>query len=207
MACALLWRRQKKRRVTRRFAAEDKQLWVGLAAGLFDHSDRSINTRMETALTALVRKLRLKAGMVSVHGENGGEVIAVAGCDASEREELEQGKLAQGGGFFYGHPSRAGQLLAIDYASLSEWRKHPACREQGWEAYLGLNCGERNGRYILVSFFDYVARDQLFSQAEKTLVEQLGPWIAAMVIEKDFVDAADGGFVYAMNTAAEQQEA
>lgn len=160
---------------------------------------------MEIALTTIARKLRLRTGIVTLHGAEGGRVLTVVGGET----ELERDGIIRNEDFFCSMLNQPGQLLAIDYASLSEWRKHPACRVRGLESYIGVHCGEQDGMHLVVSFFDPVPRDRLFSANEKTLVEQVGPWIAAMAIgnEEDFVGAAEEGFDYPMDINPDRREA
>lgn len=193
-AFALLWRRRKKKRRARKSAlTEDRLLWVGLAAGLFDFSDKPANARIEIALKALARKLRLRGALVTAHKEQGCRILAATESDGTLMADLRLDQTFKREQLFGSSLTEIGQMLVIDYASLSEWRNHAACQEYGWESYVGLNCGEQNGEQIVVSFFDQVPRDQLFNWTEKSLVEQLGPWIAAMLVNGAPLESYDSG--------------
>lgn len=165
-------------------AADERTLWVSLAASLFDSAECASSSRIEIALAAIARRLRLRAGIVTLHGRNSCRVIAGAGEDQALVNELKREAPISRISVYCGSLQDRGRSLAIDYASLSEWRKHSAYRERGWESYIGVNCGRYRNEEIVVSFFDTVPREQLFDRGEKALVEQLAPWIAVMVTEE-----------------------
>lgn len=165
-------------RVRRRGNAEESSLWMGLAAGLFEAEDSPVSSRMEIALKAIAKKLGLRAAMVTRHDRNHCAVIASAAETPQLLRGLERGSVVARSSLFCGSVRDEGSSLAIDYASLSEWRAHGALRERGWESYLGVACGSEG---LVVSFFDSRPRPAPFTRAERTLAEQLGPWISSMV--------------------------
>lgn len=176
----MLWRRRRgRRRMARRLAVDDGSLWMGLAAGLFDSADSPASARLEIALLAIAKRLRLQGGLV-VRLE--GDVTRVIASAASSTELLEG--LGRGAELprraLYCGSVPAESTLAVDYASLSEWRKHEACSARGWESFLGVDCGELGGARIVAGFFGNSPRDQLFTRAEAQLLEQMSPWIGAL---------------------------
>jgi hypothetical protein len=184
LAAGLYWRkRRKRRRAARSIAAEDHSLWSGLAAGLFDSSDSPASARLEVALLAIARKLRLRGGIVvRIEGEFA-RVIASVALSESLIEGLAQGTVVSRRALYFGSvPS--GSTLAVDYASLSEWRKHEACIQRGWEAFLGTDCGEAGASRMIAGFFDTSPRDQLFTRAESALLEQMAPWLGTLAQER-----------------------
>lgn len=169
----------------RRSAFEDRLLWVGLAAGLFDSAECPATSRLEIALAAIARKLGLRAGLVTIHGRSTCRIVATAGIEASLLRGLGRGTEVSGASLYFGTLVAKGQSIAIDYASLTEWRRHPACRERGWESCIAVNCGLEQGEDVVVSFFDTSPRGAPFTRSERALIEQLAPWIMAMVGEHD----------------------
>lgn len=202
-----LWKRRRKKNREKTIASDESSLWVGLAAGLFDSADSPSGARMEIALGAVAQRLKVRAGIVTVGGKNGRRVLACASTDAALVSGLEAGSKLLSNSIYCGTVGANGQLLSIDYASLSEWRKHPACRDLGWECYLGLSCGSGGHENLVVAFFDTLPREQLFTAKEKALLEQLGPWIAAMVAIEDFPGAPLAGFDYPLKTSSLTGEA
>jgi hypothetical protein len=174
IAFAAVWRR---RRVTmrRQSDADEGSLWIGLAAGIFDATDSPPSARLEIALAALARRLRLRGALVVYRNGDGCRVIAASGL----LEGLAPGELLSNGETYCGSVG-PNSTLAIDYASLSEWRRHDACRARGWEAFIGLDCGSAGDGRIVVGFFDTAPREKLSTQAELQLLEQMGPWIGAL---------------------------
>ncbi|MGZ3651562.1 MAG: hypothetical protein ACXVB9_15755 [Bdellovibrionota bacterium] len=174
-------RRSKNAKIS---AAEERSLWVGLAAGLFDADDCPPTSRLEIALDAISRKLGLRGALITRHGRNHCAVLAASSTDPALLRGLERGSVISRGSVYCGSLHSAGQCLAIDYASLSEWRGHSAFRERGWESYIAVNCGRSGGEDIVVAFFDFRPRGSIFTRTERVLVEQLAPWISAMVDDK-----------------------
>jgi hypothetical protein len=168
---------QRRGRSQRHGRAEEKSLWGGLAAGLFEADDASAGERMEIALSALSRKLGLRAAMVTRHGRDHCAVVATAGEQPLLLRGLGRGSVVARSSVFCGSVREGASSLAIDYASLSEWRSHPALRERGWESYLGVACGKSS---LVVSFFDSRPRAAPFTRAERALVEQFAPWLSAV---------------------------
>jgi hypothetical protein len=165
----------------KRSAFDDRLLWVGLAAGLFDSEDCPATSRLEIALAAISRKLGLRAAIVTVHSRDACRVLATAGSDASLLRGLNCDSVHARDSLYCGTLAVRGQSLAIDYAGLTEWRRHRAYAERGWESYIAVHCGLEQGEDLVVAFFDTVPRDVFFTRAERALVEQLGPWIATMI--------------------------
>ena len=165
-------------RLSRRKKADESSLWMGLAAGLFEADESSPTSRMEIALRAIAKKLGLRAAMVTRHDRNHGAVITAVAEAPELLRGLERGSVVARSSLFCGAVREDGASLAINYASLSEWRAHPALRERCWESYLGVACGNEG---VVVAFFDSRARAIPFTRAEQALVEQLGPWISSLV--------------------------
>jgi hypothetical protein len=82
---------------------------------------------------------------------------------------------------FCGMLSRERASLAIDYAGISDWRRHPAHADLGWECYIGVRRELSTGEGLTIAFYHSRSRDTLFSPGEKKLVGQLGDWVAAIL--------------------------
>jgi hypothetical protein len=174
-----------RNRKARRSSPQDYSLWTSLTATFFEPEQAVPADRIKSALAAMARKLQLRGGMAILQTPSSTRILAVTGSDYSLVGGLAAGDEIQLASVYCSSLPEKGQALTIDYASLSEWRRHRAFRERGWESYIGA-CGiSAHGSKITVAFFDSVPRDQLFSFSEKALVEQLVPWIA-LVVEEGF---------------------
>lgn len=175
IACVAFWRSRRRVTVRRRSDADEGSLWIGLAAGIFDAADSPPSARMEIALAAMAKRLRLRGALVVYRDQSGCRVIAASGV----LEGLVPGAVLEIGETYCGSVG-PNSTLAIDYASLSEWRRHEACRVRGWEAFVGMDCGDAGEGRIVAGFFDTTPRDHLFTQDELQLLEQMGPWFGAL---------------------------
>jgi hypothetical protein len=176
--CAAAIQRRRIRARRKGAAAAEGSLWMELAAGLFERDEAPASARMEIALAAISRKLGLRAAIVTRHDHNHCAVIAGSSVHPALLRGLERGSVVARSSLFCGSVRSGDPSLSIDYASLSEWRGHPAQGERGWESFVGVACGTDG---VVVSFFDTRPRTLPLTRAERTLVEQLAPWIAAMV--------------------------
>lgn len=199
LASTLLLRRRRRRRVARRLAADEGSLWTGLAAGLFDSADSPPSARLEIALLAIAKRLRLKGGIVVRLDGDSMRVVAASAASEHLLDGLDRGATLPRRALYCGSVP-AGSTLAVDYASLSEWRKHEACATRGWEAFLGVDCGELSGVRIVAGFFDTTPRDQLFTRAEAHLLDQMAPWLGALAGQEESLP------VSASRTARDEQE-
>lgn len=172
-----------------RLANEEGSLWSGLAAGLFDCDNSPAHARLEIALAALATKLKVRGAMITIHGAQNSWVAALS--DGVGISGLRVAQEIQAGTLYSDLLTSPEQILAINYASLSEWRRHPAFLKNGWETYIGVNCGSMNGKAVVVSFFDTVPRVQPFHRMEELLVQQLAPWVAAMLSGYDEIIVPD----------------
>ncbi len=171
--------RRRKHSPRTRVNAEERSLWGGLAAGLFDADHSPAGARLEIALLALAARLKVRGAMISVQGEGAIRIAALS--DPAAISGLRCGQTVVENSLYNGALAARDELLVINYASLSEWRRHPAHRERGWETFLGINCGVLRGENVVVAFFDTAPRETPFSRSEELLVRQLAPWVAAML--------------------------
>jgi hypothetical protein len=68
-------------------------------------------------------------------------------------------------------------LLCIDYASISEWRNHPAHKALGFETYLGISVPLDHSLTASLAFFSKMPRKQFFSPEEREFAQTLGKWV------------------------------
>ncbi len=180
--------------------------WSDFEASLLDPEEMP-DGRIIKALSSIAKKLRLRAALVTVGTGTERQVLASYAQDPSLIAGFGKGMVLNGRSLYCGSLANRPQILAIDYASLSEWRSHSACRDLGWETYFGV-CVERVGdQSVVVAFFDTIPREKPFSKMDSLLLEQLGPLIAAMVEVDAFDSARTDGFVYSEETAQVTGEA
>jgi hypothetical protein len=72
------------------------------------------------------------------------------------------------------------ESVAIDYASLSEWRRHRGYTDLGIESYIGVRREISLGGSLTVAFYGRNPRESVFTEIEKRLVGQLANWIVAI---------------------------
>ena len=191
---------RRRLRSARRSAFEDRLLWVGLAAGLFDSEECPATSRLEIALAALARKLGLRGAMVTLQSKDSCTVVAMAAMNAELIEGLTRGAAVPRRSLYCGNLNARGQSVAIEYASVSTWRHHAAFQLRGWESYIAVNCGLEQGEDLVVAFFDSMPRETAFTRSERALVGQLAPWIASMVGGTDIGwERSEAGAVLTVN--------
>lgn len=189
---ALILRGRRRVKRKRRLADSESSLWLGLAAGLFDSADSPPSARLEIALAAIAKRLGMRGGLVMLRE---GGTCRVLACAAPAAEGLLRGRILARSETYCGSVTE-GTPLVIDYASLSEWRKHEACSLRGWESFVGVDCGGHEDIRFVAGFFDTAARDQLRSRSELQLLEQMAPWIGALAAEEAFSGAPLEGIDY-----------
>lgn len=169
----------------------DSVRWEEMTDALFERpSTGELSERLEQALNTGARKLGLAHGMVALHSGEGCVVLGLVSNEGWDPVGIRAGQPAARGQLYCGMMSESNPSLAIDFASLSEWRRHPAFRQFGWEAYLGCRVELGGGEGLTIGFFHSRPRAALFSRAEKDFVSQLAQWIAAMVQRDRSGDAA-----------------
>ena len=167
------------RKKRRNFFRENHALWGELATIFFDQDSSSAEDRVQLVLQTIARRLGLRGGMIALHGRDHCRILALFSSAPELASGLDPGRIVARRSLYCGVLQSQGDSLAIDYASLSEWRRHPALFARGWESFLAVNCGLEQGQDVILSFFDSSPRANVFSHAEITLVEQLAPWIMA----------------------------
>lgn len=160
----------------------DSKLWQEIATGLFASYDEGLtaNDRIELALRSGMRRLRIGCGIITLNSRDSAKVISIVTSDDVAPHWLSAGREISLALTYCGLLNENRENLAIDFASLSDWRLHSAHRDLGWETFIGTRRALSSGEYLTVSFYDWHARDHIFGQEEKTFVAQLANWITAI---------------------------
>ncbi len=172
--------RRRQARLREPGAAHQEHSWDGVTQGLFEHHGPQVpQDRVETALRTGMRRLGLSHGLIAFHqGENCTILHAVS--DSYEMP-FSPGAIISRKQIFCGVMAQGRDSLVIDFASLSDWRKHAAYQDLGWEAYIGVRIALAEGGWITIGFVSSYPRDSLFSRSEKEFVGQLSQWIFALL--------------------------
>ncbi len=190
----LLVRRRRSRRRRVRAAAELD--WPGVAAAFFErHADNRNSTaeRMHQALTTALRHLELSHCLVALHEGDTFRVVHLSSRGYSAAPALWVGKEVPASEYFCGMLGPQREQMAIDVASISGWRMHPSCRTHGWESYIGVRRALGDGRFLTVSCFDLRPRDQLYSSADKQLLQQVGSWVESVWVRQNQITTEAAG--------------
>lgn len=154
--------------------------WNEIARGCFEahEQDHSTEERVRETMRAALQRLALSHGMVTIHRGGKVKVLHLSSCGYAFAPGLKVGMELPGPLLFCGSLGPRRTLLAIDFASLTNWRGHSAHRQFGWESYLGAGHDLGEAGFVAISCFDLRAREKLFSPSEKEFVKQLAAWIA-----------------------------
>lgn len=152
-----------------------------MAEGLFDRDvSTPLSGRIDLVLGAAARRLGLTHGIVTVRRGSLTEICNLVSLGYDKSRFLTVGSTVERSRFFCGVLRSGRPTITIDFASLSEWRKHPAHVDLGWETYIGAGCEIDEGEWITVAFFQSVPRDNLYSASEKAFVMNLANWVATL---------------------------
>lgn len=177
------WRRKKFLKSNRLSVSKEILVWQDIATSLFHRYGENMDwsERVELALHGGLKKLGIGCGVALFRD---GETVRPLAFAASHPEIAE--RILREGKFPASlsycellHNGRSS--LAIDYASLSDWRNHSAHQQLGWETFIGTQRTLSGGEQLTVAFFDQRARDHIYSPEEKEFVGQLSVWIAAII--------------------------
>jgi hypothetical protein len=164
--------------------AED-QMWSSLAEGLFEqHGEAeslSAEKRIQTILNAGMKRLELRSAFLFLHTEEKSRIVGSASIAYAAKKALQLGAELKRGQTYCSLLSEQRRTIAIDAASLSEWRRHHACQEFGWESYLGVFIPLEQGLSASLVFADSHPRDKLYSMAEKEFISGLASWCGALL--------------------------
>lgn len=173
---------RKNRKHSNPWAQEYKIPWADMAQSVFEmENSGSPENRMELALRTGIKKLGLSSGIISLHRGPECKVLSLQSEGYEIPKGIECGQKIAGRRIFCGEIKGDGEVLAIDFASLSEWRRHSAYQQLNWESYIGTRVRLDAESFLTVGFFNSRSREHLFSKQEKEFVNQLGRWIAAVV--------------------------
>lgn len=182
---------QRKRRRPRP-AGEIELPWEEL--NFFERHGANPEGRIEAALHVGCEKLGVPNAIVTLQQGENCCVQNVASLDGSG-DRFVVGQVLPRSLLFCGMLGRERDALAIDYAGISDWRRHSAHADLGWESYIGVRRELSNGDGLTIAFYHSRSRESLFNAAEKKLAGQLGDWVAAILErERSFAVEAKSGY-------------
>lgn len=164
--------------------SSESEFWKNLAENLFHRNSKKNDipeVRIERLLRTTSERLGLRHGFLFLHNGDRCRLLSRAISGYSTHAPLHPGEVVDRKKIYCGLLSEKRPVIAIDVASLSEWRRHKACVELGWEAYIGAHIALGNGLSASIAFTDSRPRDKLFSRSEREFVRQLGTWIGQML--------------------------
>lgn len=178
-----LRQRYRLRRLTQTVTIpQEIKLWQEIATGLFASSDEELDRdqRMQLILRSGLQRLGISCGIITINDHEKCLVQSLVSAKNAVPEWLRAGREISLALTYCGLLGASRESLAIQYASLSDWRLHTAHRDLGWETFIGARRTLASGNFLTVSFFDWTAREQVYSAEEKAFVGQLANWIAAI---------------------------
>ena len=182
---ALSFGLQRKHRRRRRRAKRLSRLdWGRVAQGLFHNpAGRGFapEGHLGLILGEVLEELDLNYALVGLHEEGRMRVLHISTRGYVAPLPLRVGMEVEGTATYAGNFSKQTESLAIDVASLSGWRAHPACQKLGWETYLGVKRNLPNGTFLSVACFAQRPRDFLFTASEKRFLQDASAWVEQML--------------------------
>jgi len=164
------------------WAEENRVPWSEIARGVFEmENSASTEERVGLALQTGAKKLGLSFGLATIHRGDTGTILNSHSDGYDLPLGLQKGLSLASRRLFCGEIRDSGGVLAIDFASLSEWRRHSAFQQFGCESYIGCRIDLEGGDSISLGFFNSRSREQLYSKSEKEFVIQLTRWVAAVI--------------------------
>ncbi len=179
-SCTNFFRQKHK---LRPWQSQTSDLWAEVAKATFEQHPESLPPaqRLELALKAGMRHLQLGFAMLTEHEGDHCQVLAATSQGYLQHPSLDPSQKLPRSLLYCGHLKPGREMICIDFASLSEWRKHPAFTEYGWETYIGARVALPSGAALAIAFIDSRPRDLLFSLHEKEFVRQLSVWLGGVL--------------------------
>jgi hypothetical protein len=195
LAISTMFRRKKRHRP----APEIELRWGEM--NLFERHGMSSVGRIEAALHMGCEKLGLPNAIVTLRQGESCCVQNIASLDGSG-DRFVVGQVLPRSLLYCGMLGLERTSLSIDYAGISDWRRHPAHADLGWESYIGVRRELSTGEGLAIAFYHHRSRESLFTAAEKRLVGQLGDWVAAILErERNFAAGAKSEYPEAVARA------
>lgn len=187
IAIALGFFLKKRRKKTKKV----EHNWSDFADALFEkHGKQNASeTKLREILTLGSQKLNLRYGLVCAQSESGVKILAHS-TSGYWPFQFKTGDSLSSEAFFCGRLNSARETIMIDFASLTDWRKHPAYHQLGIETYMGAYLPEA-GTGISISFFDTTPRDHLFGRTDKEFLRQLGTWVSSHLRGREMLELAN----------------
>lgn len=155
--------------------------WSELTDTLFErHGIESYSeSKLREILVQGSKKLGLRYGIVLRHRENDMQVLSHSSTSYWPFQ-FQTGSHISRDTLFCGFLNSQREEIMIDYASLTDWRRHPSYKNIGIEVYIGAYLVD-SGQAVTISFFDTTPREHLFTRADKQFVKQLGTWVSSHI--------------------------
>jgi len=161
-------------------------VWPDVALGIFElENPDSIDERLQLALKIGTNRLGLTGGIIARHKSGACTLLEIISEDAPRSSPACKGEVVASRRLFCGEMSDDHSLLVVDAASQSQWKRHAAFQQLGWEAYIGSRAPLSDGESLTLGFFQSRARDQEFAEVDREFVVQLTRWVAAVVQRKE----------------------
>jgi hypothetical protein len=192
---------RKLRQKPNAWAEEYRAPWAEIARGVFEmENSGSTEDRLGLALQTGAQKLGLPFGLATLHRGDTGTILNLHSEGYNFPAGLQKKQSLASRRLFCGEIKEGGGVLAIDFASLSEWRRHSAFQQLGCESYLGCRVNLEGGDSISLGFFNSRSREQLYSKSEKEFVLQLTRWVAALIQREKAAAPVKGKEAFAAET-------
>ena len=134
---------------------------------------RAADERINAVLELGCDRLGLDIGILSTIDDTEYTVEQVTAPDDS----IQPGKQFDLGETFCDHVVDTEELVAVTDASDSDLADHPAYEQQGLRSYLGTAVIVDGERYGTLNFSQTAAREQPFTESERTLVRLFAQWV------------------------------
>lgn len=183
----------------------EEDFWHSLNVSFFDKHGREEDRQMllEAMLDFGCRKLKLANGLLLERKGESYAVHTLVSDSYAMQGVFLKGKTIPGPDLYCGRTWAQNDVLAIEYAGITEWRNHRSYRLYGIETYIGVPVRENGELFGVLCFFDQHPRDLFFSRGERDFMNTLSSWTAVVLGKKlpgenssDFAaDARESSFV------------
>ena len=135
--------------------------------------DRALDERIDSVLELGCAYLGLDIGILSAVDDTEYTVEQVVASDNS----IQSGARFDLGETFCDHVVDSEELVAVTDAGNSDLADHPAYEKQGLRSYIGTPVVVDGERYGTLNFSQAAAREQPFTESDRTLVRLFAQWV------------------------------
>jgi hypothetical protein len=176
----------RKRRQVQRVLRLRSLDWDRVARSLFHQPSAAAMApadKLTLILNEVLAELDLSYALVGRHEAGTMKVMHLSSRGYSAPLPFRVGARVPDAHTYAGALKGAQKTIAIDAASLSPWREHPAFQALGWESYLAVKRPESSETFLSVACFSTRPRELLFTVAEKRFLQDAAAWIETLVNE------------------------